>query len=63
MADQVSERLTIAEAAEYVGLSVSTLRIMRQQGRIPYVQPSPRRIFFERAELERWLEARRVRAS
>ena len=56
------ERMTAEEVAELVGLSPSMIRLLKRQGRIPHVQPSDGKAFYERQEIERWLEARRVRA-
>ena len=44
---------------EIVPLKVPTLRKMVSQGIIPYVKIG-RRVFFDVAEVEEWLEAKRV---
>ena len=56
------ERLNAEQVAEIVGLSVSTVRLLQRQGRIPHVKVSDRKSYYERAEIERWLEGRRLRA-
>jgi len=56
------ERLTAEQVAEIVGVSASTVRLLQRQGRIPHVKVSDGKAYYERAEIERWLEARRVRA-
>jgi DNA-binding transcriptional MerR regulator len=56
------ERLNAHQAAAHVGLSVRTVRNLQQQGLIPHVKVSARKIFYEPEELDRWFEARRLRA-
>jgi excisionase family DNA binding protein len=56
------ERLNAEQVAEIVGVSPSTVRLLQRQGRIPHVKPSEGKTYYERAEIERWLEGRRVRA-
>ena len=56
------ERLNAEQVAEIVGVSPSTVRLLQRQGRIHHVKPSEGKTYYERAEIERWLEGRRVRA-
>lgn len=56
----MSRRLiTIREAAEYTGLSVSTLYSWVWQKRVPYVKLG-RAVRFDLADLDRLIELRRV---
>ncbi len=48
------------EAAEYIGLSASTLAKMRLRGDGPvYSKAGPRIVLYDRADLEAWLAARK----
>jgi excisionase family DNA binding protein len=58
----VVERLTAEQVAEIIGVSPSTVRSLQRQGRIPHVKPSEGKAYYERAEIERWLDGRRLRA-
>ena len=39
--------LTEQEAAEKIGLSARTLRALRSAGKIRYVRPSPRKVYYK----------------
>lgn len=55
------ELLSSADAAAYLGLSPDSLTVMRCRGSvtIPYYKVG-RRVMYDRAELDAWLEDRRV---
>jgi len=48
------------EAAEYTGLSLSSLKDKTRKGEIPYVQAGPQTRNYLIRDLDAWLEARRV---
>jgi hypothetical protein len=52
-------RLTTSQAAEYLGLSVATLRSWRHRGIGVPSRKEDRRVFYERTDLERWNAMRR----
>ena len=55
-----SKRLTVAGAAEYVGLAVSTLNKLRMTNLGPrFLKISDRRVVYDSADLDAWLESRR----
>ncbi len=55
------ERMSRAQAAEYLGLSPKTLcvEVCRRRLRVPYIKAG-RKVVYERVALERWLAERRV---
>jgi excisionase family DNA binding protein len=55
------ERLTRAQAAAHLGVSLTVLARWRREGRIPYLQLTDGKAVYEREELDRWLESRRHR--
>jgi excisionase family DNA binding protein len=50
------KRLTVLEAATYVGLSASTLNQMRSEGRGPRYIKLGSRVVYDSADLDRWME-------
>ncbi len=53
-------KLRSPAAAEYLGLSASTLAKMRLRGDGPiYAKAGPRVVVYDRADLESWLAARK----
>ena len=52
--------LTYAQAADLLAVPVGTLYAWVHLRRIPHIRISKRLVRFQRAELERWIEARRV---
>ena len=52
--------LDVKEAAEYLGLAISTLYTMVSQRRVPFVKMG-RRTKFDRKELDRWVHIHSVR--
>ena len=68
LADQVSaniinctkEVLTSDEAARYLGISKSYLYKLTAQQKIPHYKPLGKMCYFNRQELEAWLQINRV---
>lgn len=68
IADQVSaniihctkEVLTSEEAARYLGISKSYLYKLTMQQKIPHYKPLGKMCYFNRQELEAWLQTNRV---
>lgn len=55
-----NRKLRAPEAADYVGLSASTLAKMRLRGDGPaYSKAGPRIVVYDAADLDAWLAARR----
>ncbi|MDR3350215.1 MAG: helix-turn-helix domain-containing protein [Prevotellaceae bacterium] len=54
------EVLTFGEAAQFTGLSKSYLYKLTSGHRIPHSKPSGKLVYFDRAELQRWLLQNRV---
>ncbi len=49
------------EAAEFLGVRRGTLYAWVSQRRVPHVRFSARCVRFDKAELQRWVEAQRVK--
>lgn len=54
------EVLTSEEAARYMGISKSYLYKLTMRGEIPHFKPMGKMCYFNRAELEQWLQSNRV---
>lgn len=54
------QRLGYAAAAAYLGVTVGTLRSMVHRGTVPHLRYGPRQVRFDRQDLDRWLDDRRV---
>jgi excisionase family DNA binding protein len=54
------ELLTYTQAANLLGLKLSTLYAMVSRRQVPHVRLGGRLVRFDRAELETWLGERRV---
>jgi len=54
------EVLTSDEAARYLGISKSYLYKMTMQQKIPHYKPMGKMCYFNRVELEQWLQSNRV---
>lgn len=52
--------LTTEEAAEYTGYSVSYIYKLTSAKQIPHYKPTGKACFFNRAELEEWMQRNRV---
>jgi len=53
------EVLTSAEAAEYMGVSKSYLYKLTMRQQIPHYKPTGKMCYFNRLELEKWLQRHR----
>lgn len=60
---QQKEILTIEEASEFLGLSVSRLYKMTSNKEIPHYKPGGKKIYLNRKELEQWILSSRVASS
>lgn len=64
MADKVSfcikEVLTSEEAAKYMGISMSYLYKLTMRQQVPHYKPMGKMCYFNRKELEQWLQSGRV---
>ncbi len=54
------EVLTSDEAAQYMDISKSYLYKLTMRGEIPHYKPMGKMCYFNRAELEEWLQSNRV---
>ena len=54
------EVLTSDEAAKYLGISKSYLYKLTMQRAIPHYKPMGKMCYFNRLELEKWLQSNRV---
>ncbi len=54
------EVLTSGEAAEYLGVSRSYIYKLTMRREIPHYKPMGKMCYFNRAELEQWLQRNRV---
>lgn len=54
------EVLTTDECALLTGYAVPTLHGMAQRNEIPHFRHSPRRLYFKKSELEKWMTRNRV---
>lgn len=53
------EVLTSEEAARYMGISKSYLYKLTMKGEIPHYKPMGKMCYFNRSELEQWLQTNR----
>ena len=60
VAVNTKEVLTTDEAASYMGVSKSYLYKLTMEKRIPHYKPMGKMCFFNRKEIELWLQANRV---
>jgi len=58
----MSNGMTTKQAAQFIGISPSTLYAWVAEARIPYSRLSARRLRFDRVEIEAWIRERRVPA-
>lgn len=56
---EAEQYITLAEAAEYLQISTTHLRVLVRYGEIPCRTVSPRVRRFKREELDKWLRQRR----
>lgn len=57
------EILTSDEASKYMGISKSYLYKLTMRRQIPFYRPTGKIIFFNRQELEEWLQSNRISTS
>lgn len=57
------EILTLDEAADYTGLSKSTLYKLNSSNEIPHYKPSGGKVYYKLTELINWLTSNRVATS
>jgi excisionase family DNA binding protein len=57
------EHLSVKAAADYIGLSASTLNKLRVFGGGPIFLKLGRRVAYSRADLDAWLETKRRRST
>lgn len=57
------EVLTTDEAAKYMGLSKSYLYKLTMRRQIPHYKPMGKMCYFNRLELEQWLQSNRISTS
>jgi excisionase family DNA binding protein len=60
---QQKEILTIGEASEFLGLSVSRLYKMTSNKEIPHYKPGGKKIYLNRNEIESWILNSRVEST
>lgn len=68
LADKMAERVMLAtkevltsdEAARYMGISLSYLYKLTMKHEIPHYKPMGKMCYFNRQELESWLQSNRV---
>ena len=59
----IKEVLTSEEAAKYMGISMSYLYKLTMRQQIPFYKPMGKMCYFNRHELEEWLQSNRVSSS
>ena len=57
------EVLTAEKTARYMGISKSYLYKLTMRGEIPHYKPMGKMCYFNRAEVERWLQSNRCATS
>ena len=57
------EVLTSRETAKYMGISMSYLYKLTMKGEIPHYKPMGKVVYFNRLEVEQWLQQNRVSTS
>lgn len=56
----IKEVLTSSEAADYMGISKSYLYKLTMRQEVPHYKPMGKLVYFNRQELENWLQSNRV---
>ncbi|MFZ5481170.1 MAG: helix-turn-helix domain-containing protein [Myxococcota bacterium] len=51
--------ITYSHAADLLGVPIGTLHYWVHKGFVPFYRISPRKVLFDREELERWVKERR----
>lgn len=52
---RMKNMLTVEEAAQYLGMKVSTLYKKTMDNEIPFYTPCSKRLYFKRSELDQWM--------
>ncbi len=55
--------LDVNELAEYLSLTPQAVRHMVYRRQVPFIRVGPRRLRFDPAEIDAWLEAQRVQVA
>lgn len=61
-ADRYARYLTARQAADYIGVSNNYLYKLTAGHKVPFYNPTGRKLLFKRIELDAWVEAARVPA-
>lgn len=59
-ADRYAKFLTASQAADYIGVSNNYLYKLTAGHKVPFYNPTGRKLLFKRTELDAWVEAARV---
>lgn len=59
-ADRYAKFLTAPQAADYIGVSNNYLYKLTAGHKVPFYNPTGRKLLFKRTELDDWVEAARV---
>ena len=59
-ADRYAKYLTAKQAADYIGASINYLYKLTAGHKLPFYNPTGRKLLFKRTELDAWVEAARV---
>ena len=59
-ADRYAKFLTAPQAADYIGVSNNYLYKLTAGHKVPFYNPTGRKLLFKRTELDAWVEAARV---
>jgi excisionase family DNA binding protein len=59
---QSPKPLTMAEAAQYLGISMTYLYRITSRGQIPHFKPGGKKNYFLKSDLDNWLLRNRVRS-
>lgn len=58
--DRYAKFLTAPQAADYIGVSNNYLYKLTAGHKVPFYNPTGRKLLFKRTELDAWVEAARV---
>ena len=59
-ADRYIKFLTAPQAADYIGLSINYLYKLTAGHKVPFYNPTGRKLLFKRTELDAWVEVAKV---
>ena len=57
------ELLDLNQAAEYLKLKPSYIYSLTHQKKIPYYKPNGKRVYFSRAELNKWVTGSKIKSA